>query len=134
MPDSTSHVDRPYTLGLSDQFECDRSISHIHDVVDVHALSVVQIYMHIMSVHVRVHALVSLAASVAWPDRLADHVEPCSAPVPSQHFGSRKADMKTLFFFFPTPYPCHVRAQEAMKPRHHGQQSCLCPAIIYFIP
>ena len=29
---------------------------------------------------------------------------------PPPALGSRKADMKTLSFFFPTPYPCHVRA------------------------
>ena len=29
---------------------------------------------------------------------------------PQPALGSRKADMKTLSFFFPTPYPCHVRA------------------------
>ena len=36
----------------------------------------------------------------------------------------------------PTPCPCHVRAQAAMKPRHHGRQSCLClcPAPISFMP
>ena len=29
---------------------------------------------------------------------------------PPPALGSRKADMKTLSFFFPTPYPCHFRA------------------------
>ena len=29
---------------------------------------------------------------------------------PPPALGSRKADMNTLSFFFPTPYPCHVRA------------------------
>ena len=41
-----------------------------------------------------------------------------SCPPPA--LGSRKADMKTLSFFFATSYPCHVRAQAAMKPRHHA--------------
>ena len=53
---------------------------------------------------------------------------------PQPALGSRKADMKTLSFFFPTPFPCHVRAQAAIKPRHHGRQSCLCLAPISFMP
>ena len=55
---------------------------------------------------------------------------------PLSALGSRKADMKTLYFFSPTPYPCHIRAQAAMKPRHHGRQSCLClcPAPFSFMP
>ena len=49
--------------------------------------------------------------------------------------GQQKADIKTLFFFLPRSlaYPCHVRAQAAIKPRHHGRQSCLCPAPISFM-
>ena len=48
--------------------------------------------------------------------RLADHAEPCSATVPRQHaLGSRKADMKTLSFFFPTPYPCHVARKRSYQ-------------------
>ena len=53
---------------------------------------------------------------------------------PQPALGSRKADMKTLSFVFPTPFPCHVRAQAAIKPRHHGRQSCLCLAPISFMP
>ena len=32
-------IDLRYTLGLSEQFERDHSISHIHDIVDVHSLA-----------------------------------------------------------------------------------------------
>ena len=48
---------------------------------------------------------------------------------PPPALGCRKADMKTLSFFFPTPYPCHV----ARKQLHHGRQSCLCPVTISFM-
>ena len=61
-----------------------------------------------------------------------------SGSCPPPALGSRKADIKTLFFFSPRslPYPCHVRAQAAIKPRHHGRHSCLClcPAPISFMP
>ena len=70
MHDSTTRVDLRYTLGLSEQFERDRSMSRIHDIVDVYALVWAYRSTYIMHVHhVRMHALVSLAASAAWPDK-----------------------------------------------------------------
>ena len=42
---------------------------------------------------------------------------------PPPALGRRKADMKTLSFFFPTPYPSHVHAQAAIKPRDQAQTS-----------
>ena len=57
---------------------------------------------------------------------LADHAEPCSAPVTCRH---RTAEKQT--WNFPpslSPLPTHVHAQVAMKPRPHGWQSSLCPA------
>ena len=32
-------VDLRYTLGLAEQFERDRSIFHIYDIVDIHAVA-----------------------------------------------------------------------------------------------
>ena len=50
--------------------------------------------------------------------------------------GQQKSRHENSLFFSPAPYPCHVRAQAVMKPRHHGRQSCLClcPAPISFMP
>ena len=54
---------------------------------------------------------------------------------PPPALGSRKADMKTLSFFFPTPYPCHVARKQLSSPDMiHGRQSCLCPVTISFMP
>ena len=120
----------------------------------------VQIYTDhtvIMIVHVRVHALVSLMASAAWPNKKREPNDkrqtndrqtgdfyrytsrPCrtlfgSCPPPA--LGSRKADMKTLSYFSPLPTNVTSGAQAAMKPRHHGRQSCLClcSAPISFMP
>ena len=35
---------------------------------------------------------------------------------PPPAFGSRKANMKTLSFFFTTPYPCHVARKQLSSP------------------
>ena len=53
---------------------------------------------------------------------------------PQPALGSRKADMKTLSFFFPTPYPCHVARKQLSSPDiMGGRAACalhpflLCP-------
>ena len=53
---------------------------------------------------------------------------------PPPALGSRKADMKTLSFFFPTPYPCHVARKQLSSPDiMGGRAACalhpflLCP-------
>ena len=78
MRDSTSHVDLRYTLGLSEQFERDRSYNvaaylTYHDFVDslagctnLHRSHMI-LCMCTMIVHVR--TLVLLAASAARPDK-----------------------------------------------------------------
>ena len=38
----SSNIDLWYTLGLWEQFERDRCISHIHDIIDVQALALAQ--------------------------------------------------------------------------------------------
>ena len=60
---------------------------------------------------------------------LADHAEPCSATVPSQHWAAQNS-----LLLFPRSLPMSRGAQAAIKPRHHGRQSCLCPALISFMP
>ena len=75
--------------------------------------------------------------NVVWPiKRRQTDSRPCRTLFgycPPPALGSRKADIKTLSFF-PTPYPMSRCAQAAIKPRHHGRQSCLCPALISFMP
>ena len=53
---------------------------------------------------------------------------------PPPALGSRKADMRTLSFFFPTPYPCHVARKQLSSPDiMGGRAACalhpflLCP-------
>ena len=46
---------------------------------------------------------------------------------PQPALGSRKADMKTLSFFFPTPYPCHVAGKQLSSPDiMGGRAACAC--------
>ena len=46
---------------------------------------------------------------------------------PPPALGSRKADMKTLSFFFPTPYPCHVARKQLSSPDiMGGRAACAC--------
>ena len=82
-------------------------------------------------------AQTSWAAELAVPcnhffyalSMIMDHAEPCSPAL-----GSRKADIKTLSFFFPTPYPCHVARKQLSSPDIMGgraacalQPFLLCP-------
>ena len=46
---------------------------------------------------------------------------------PQPALGSRKADMKTLWFFFPTPYPCNVARKQLPSPDiMGGRAACAC--------
>ena len=46
---------------------------------------------------------------------------------PPPALGSRKADMKTLSFFFPTPYSCHVARKQPSSPDiMGGRAGCAC--------
>ena len=87
-------------------------------------------YMYETTGHEQTRHIPTAYTSTSWPCQTL--LGSCPPPA----LGSRKADMKTLSFFFPTSYPCHIRAQAAIKPRHHGRQSCLClcPAPISFKP
>ena len=53
---------------------------------------------------------------------------------PPPALGSRKCRHKNSLLLFPHSLPMSHGAQAAIKPRHHGRQSCLCPAPISFMP
>ena len=52
---------------------------------------------------------------------------------PPPALGSRKADMKTLSFFFPTPYPCHVARKQLSSPDIMGGRAA-CALHSFLLP
>ena len=52
---------------------------------------------------------------------------------PPPALGSRKADMKTLSFFFPTPYPCHVARKQLSSPDIMGGRAGCASALHPFL-